>query len=301
MTAAIIGLLGVVVGALLSGVASDLLERRKRRATALAAARAIATELRVAHAKFESATKPVRSPSWWVGIPVTTAWQGQLSLLAAKAPNKVVDETARAYAQIESWIGERDAANAAGATAPSDQQRTELNALLGNLETAIVLLDCFVSSPPGKRRREVIRIAISAAVVLTVFAFLTMLFLPRADVTASTVAAAVERLEGPSSFVECDRAGSHWDCDVTHLSRPRRLCGVTADMAEVAALTSVVRESNCGSRAPPVHETVDKIGNELAVHATPGSAERSAIGALRLTPESKDNLFLRVWRALWDE
>src|ERR1035441_6583254 len=106
-----------------------------------------------------------------------------------------------------------------------------------------------------------------------------MLFLPRADVNASTVAAGVERLEGPSSFAECDRAGSHWDCAVTQLTRPRRLCGVNANVAEVATLKPIARTSTCGARAPPVHETVDKIGNELAVHATPGSAERSAIGA----------------------
>jgi xanthosine utilization system XapX-like protein len=62
MTAAIIGLVGVVIGTLLSGVASDILQRRKQRAAALAAARAIATELRVAHAKLGSATKPARSP-----------------------------------------------------------------------------------------------------------------------------------------------------------------------------------------------------------------------------------------------
>jgi hypothetical protein len=141
MTVALIGLVGVVIGALLSGVISDLLDRRKQRTAALSAARAIVTELRVARAKLGSVTMPVRTPSWWVGTPVLTAWQGQLSLLAARAPAWVVDATANAYAKIESWVGEREEARIAGAKQPTEEQKQEIVKLLGELENAIAGLE----------------------------------------------------------------------------------------------------------------------------------------------------------------
>jgi hypothetical protein len=301
MTAAIIGLVGVLIGAVLGGITSDLLERRKQRASALAAARAIATELRVAYAKLESATLPVQSPGWWVGTPVTTAWQSQLSLIAAKAPGEVIDEAAKAYAQIDSWIAERESAREAGIGQPSAEQHAELKRLLGKLQTAITLLDRFVREPPGKKRREGVRIAIAATTTLAALAVLTMLFLPRADVTAGTVAASVERLEGPNSFAECDRVGSHWNCEVTPLAAPRRSCGASAATSDVAAVRAVALVPTCGARGPPVSETVDKVGSQLIVHAGPSGAERSLIDSLRPTPEPSDNWFLRAWRALWDE
>jgi hypothetical protein len=37
------------------------------------------------------------------------------------------------------------------------------------------------------------------------------------------------------------------------------------------------------------------------VHATTGSAERAAIGAIRMMPEANDNWLIRAWRAIWDE
>lgn len=125
VTVAVVGLIGVIVGTLLGGVASDIVERRKRRAAGRAAARVIAAELDIVANKLNSAaapaeqsrttarvdaggTTPVEEPGWWIGVPPTRAWEAHFDALASICPAELLKEVAAAYAQIESWKVERD-------------------------------------------------------------------------------------------------------------------------------------------------------------------------------------------------
>jgi hypothetical protein len=66
MTAAVLGLIGVAIGALLAGVVSYVVERKKERTRARVAARLIALELRVASRRILGAVAS-NPRAWWAG------------------------------------------------------------------------------------------------------------------------------------------------------------------------------------------------------------------------------------------
>lgn len=300
MGAAAIGFVGVVIGALLSALLSELVEKRKQRSYARAAAAAMTRELGVAVAKLSS-SKEVRAPGWWVGTPVTSVWRDQAQVLAALAPSAVFDDVAHGYAAIESWIGERERARAADVAQPSADQLAELAESIKVIETAKARLETFVDQTPGHQRRTGIRSAIVVAMLGSIIAVGFMLFLPRSDVTASTVAAAVENVEGSNALAECHSVAADWSCTVYKLTEPLSDCRREAAPMETAATTDVAT-GGCNTRGPPVQDAVAIVGDELLVHATPGAAERKALPrSITREPKPTDSWWDRFLDALFGE
>jgi hypothetical protein len=97
MTAALIGLIGVVAGALLAGLANYEVERRKRLDAARAAGLLIADELQVAVRRLKSAT----ADEWWAGELPTEAWKTNLKDLVHVLPDSVREDLRDAYNIIE--------------------------------------------------------------------------------------------------------------------------------------------------------------------------------------------------------
>lgn len=77
MTGALIGLIGVVVGALLGGLLTFGVEASKRRKTAYAAGSLIATELTVVINRMKSAIPESGAPQRWTGDLPTKAWDAR--------------------------------------------------------------------------------------------------------------------------------------------------------------------------------------------------------------------------------
>jgi hypothetical protein len=298
---AAIGFLGVVVGALLAGVLTDVIERRNQRRASQAAATALIRELGVASAKLESATKAVATPGWWVGTPVTSVWRTQAAALASTASEKVFNDVAHAYAEIETWAGEREKAGDRG-TPPSHEQISEIKASLEQIATAKASVEGFIDSPPGYERRKRAQLGTVVVVLAATAAFVVMLLLPRTNVNAATVASAVESVEGRMTLAECDRASDHWVCTVDPLAQPLNECASGAvRQGAVAALGSFV-PTGCDTRGPPAQDTVDVVGNSLLIYTTPGAAERGALGSAVKRMSKPTNSWLdRVLNALFGE
>jgi len=101
MTAAVFGLIGVVVGALVNGVVSGVLSRRAERSASRSAARLVLSEL----TRFY--TLAVESGQWAVeNLPqlrdvAPRVWQSQRDMLARSLPIEQWDAVAGAYARID--------------------------------------------------------------------------------------------------------------------------------------------------------------------------------------------------------
>jgi hypothetical protein len=99
MTTAIFGLVGVVVGALVTGVVSWLLERRKEKAEAVAAARLLKPEVTAAVADVTSTLDEGRwpiayRPMW------RESWATYRQALVVAMQQRGFDEVATAYARM---------------------------------------------------------------------------------------------------------------------------------------------------------------------------------------------------------
>jgi len=98
MNAALIGLLGVVAGALLGGVVNQEVERRRRRARAGVAGRLIALELGVAARRIRSAQQ---SGQWWTGSLPSAEWDKHREDLALDMDPAVLDRLYDGYVIID--------------------------------------------------------------------------------------------------------------------------------------------------------------------------------------------------------
>lgn len=96
MTAALIGLIGVIAGALLGGLVNAWVERRRQRTAAWVAARLIAAELDVVERRVSSA---IQNKNWWPGELPTNAWKAQLANLASGPAS--LTKLVAAYEKIE--------------------------------------------------------------------------------------------------------------------------------------------------------------------------------------------------------
>lgn len=180
MAIAIVGLVGVVIGALLSGVAQDLVERRKQHVSTRAAARAIGEELTIAANKVSSATKAAEHPGWWSGTVVTRIWEDRFDALAAGISEELLAEVTRAYALIDSWNAEKAAAKQAGRTELTASEVAELTTDSKQLETTSGTLGNAMRPNPKTARqlRAVRRISAVGCGLLILVLLVSFLVIP---------------------------------------------------------------------------------------------------------------------------
>src|SRR5260370_14422937 len=100
MTEALIGLIGVVVGALFGGIVNSVNDRRKQVASGRVAARLIAEEIAQSRERLLSAKR-----NWWEGDLPTTAWQAHVGDLALgiDLTNAELKDVFTAYTLIDRW------------------------------------------------------------------------------------------------------------------------------------------------------------------------------------------------------
>jgi hypothetical protein len=100
MTAAIFGLIGVVVGAALTGAVNWLLERRRERAEAQAAARLLKSEVEAA---ISDVASTLAEGMWPISYQPTwrQSWSSYRRPLAARMDPEAFEAAAKAYARMD--------------------------------------------------------------------------------------------------------------------------------------------------------------------------------------------------------
>jgi len=220
MTTAVIGVIGLITGALITGWLDYRARLAARRARARVAGNLIATELGLAIKRFDLAEDKHR---WWGPDFPSERWKANADALAADVPRTLIDELATAYAVLEGWNLERAEG---GDPAPTSTQLGEIKTNKTELSSLESRLRSEVRRPLLARVRPPIRIAaVAIAAALVVTPFLVAGFVQRPVLTDATIAAALqEEIPGPE-LVDCSNAADRWQCDVTTVGRS---CGLEA-------------------------------------------------------------------------
>jgi hypothetical protein len=103
MTAAWIGLTGVIAGAVLAGFVNLWLERQKERSLAIAAGSVVSNELGVAKRRIESG---LATKTWWTSPLPTEAWDSYAKEIAIRIRPNLLQRLSTAYADIKLWESE---------------------------------------------------------------------------------------------------------------------------------------------------------------------------------------------------
>jgi hypothetical protein len=242
MTAAVIGVIGLIAGALITGLLDYRAARSNRRTRARVAGNLIATELELAIKRLDLARDKNR---WWGQDFPSERWKANADALAVDVRRTLIDELAEAYAMLESWNLERaegrDPVPNATQIKEIKDHRTRLNALKCRLRSE-------VRAPLSARVYKPIRftaVAIAAVVVAT--PFLIAGFVQRPVLTDATIAAALqEKIAGPE-LVNCSDTTDRWVCDVTDSSpRCRVEVGRSAAVARTVYATYAAKGAGAG-------------------------------------------------------
>lgn len=274
MTAAIIGFIGVIAGSLITAWFDRRAERSRRRAEARVASQLIASEIANAVIEIESA---LEGETWWSGELPTKQWKDNAAALAAVANPELIAVLADVYLQIEAW--ERTRVEEGPELSPAS--RTELEGHQKELEFFAEKTRNAVgwepTNPIVKRILPVAKraagIVVALAVVLGAVALVYAAFVPREEVTDSSIAAALEReLPGDGEIASCSHRADRWLCNVSY---PNRTSACQANRSNLRPVALPVEWSTAGDRPCPRAKTANPptsfqvaIGDERPV-ATP--------------------------------
>lgn len=229
MTAALIGLVGALLAAALTGLIASEHERRRHTKLANDAGRLIVDELD--HAE-QSMLMTVEKGTWWPTALPTGRWESRASDLAGVIDDELRKKLNRAYwiVGLRNRLLERARSVAKEKKVEEtvvDEEKDELAAdarTIGNArrELAEVLrtgLKASRSKAAQRARSIFLPVVIVLGVLLT-----ALLFIPFANVTPGTVAAELEQDLGPEILVECDPADEDWTCTLHKLDQVRANC-----------------------------------------------------------------------------
>jgi hypothetical protein len=234
MAAALIGVIGVILGALITALLNFRAEANKRRGEARVAASLIAREIDVAGIRMGAY---VTAKKWGTDKISTEQWRKNGSALAAELPGATLERVLNAYALIESWESKRT--RCAGQPVAErdieklDQDQKSLSTFSADLKGAI--------PRPALARASGLVWALGLFSLLVVgVVFAIALFVPRAEMTDSSIAAALESKLHNETFVSCSHSADRWHCDVGY---PQKGCRVAESLRNPTALLVVQRES----------------------------------------------------------
>jgi ABC-type lipoprotein release transport system permease subunit len=156
VTSAVIGLLGVVLGVVLTGAVAYWIEARRRGKAAEVSARLIGDDFAYAKAAVEG----MLGAEMWVGDPVTEfipieQWRAERASLAAKATYQdwfEVATTARALALVAGFHNRRVASNTLSAPL-TKEERDSLELAQRRLSVATPILHKYGGKAPTKEPR----------------------------------------------------------------------------------------------------------------------------------------------------
>jgi hypothetical protein len=286
MTAAVIGVIGVVAGALLGGLLNYQAERSRRRALACVAGNLIAAELNLAAKRVEGV---IQGEGWApVDFP-TQVWKENAGALAMEVTPALIDELASAYALLELWDCEKNEGN--DLSAEKIDEITGEPKLFKSLATRVQA----ASRGSGARFGRPIRVLVGAvALVAVTVAFLAVLFVPRTETTDATIANALQEQLSGATTVDCSKAEGRWHCDVSYSRQPTGNCPSAATslgglgQAEVKLVSSQSGCSLPGVATEPSSYDVAEGSDGPVATPSPGQIERSIHrAAIQLDPPEK--------------
>lgn len=272
MTAAVIGFIGVVAGALLTAWFSRRAEKAKRRGEACVAATQIARELENVVLEIESA---IKAPGWWSGRLSTDKWKAHGAALANEIDEDLFERLTIAYDQIEAWEREKEKPEKPflAYRGELEKNREQFKELAGRLGGA-------VKHSIGEKVAKPIAVA-SGLIGLALVGLLSYAaVVPRIEMTDSSIAAALEReLPGERDVVGCSHSADRWNCEAGYLEAPGSGCRA-ADRSFQPVSLLVQRPAgagkSCGRRgARPPEDYVVRPGDEYPI------ANRSAADIAR--------------------
>ena len=241
MSSALIGLLGVILGAGLTTYLTTLNERHIRARAALGAGRLLASELRNVQSRLGVAVDTEK----WFTIPLPTAtWTALQVSVSAELPFELVDDLSKTAETVlilnrAAGLDVPERGLSGGGLPPRsltddevaflEEQRERVGWLIQELEAELSKLD--VKPRPSSHdpkamplwRRTGLTLAshrnraIAYVAALGLIAAATYAFIPRPNPTSESVAQALVEQLGPEFVVDCDSAGGDWVCHVAQL------------------------------------------------------------------------------------
>jgi hypothetical protein len=296
MSQALIGLIGVIAGALLGGLVSLWVDRSKRRRAAVAAGLLVANELGDARGKVEIArteserlAKERKAPTWWLGELPTRIWMLRATDLALGNLNQsILTKIGLQYTNIVSLNAQRSLQ-----LTPDEKTLKEFADEVTAIDTVKTLLlgDIDRIGKPSPFAKFVC----TALAVVAVIVLALVVLVPHVDVNSMTVASALEAPLGDSVFVRCNPDGDNWSCMAYPLPEARSSCGLTSLSGSPSvvlprpfALLAASNTATCDHTGPPSRFEVSDDSKELvASMVLVGSAERGGNRRFILEPEPK--------------
>jgi hypothetical protein len=285
---AVIGVIGVVVGALVAGLLSARAEREKARGRSRVAGSLIASELETSRVRLKGAHEDGR---WWSAELSTRSWQEQGGALAEEAGGDLIDALVAAYDVLESWDDDRR--RCADITPLLDDLKTQVDGLPN-----LIRRTKEVGRPPiGARLKPPLRLLGFVALAVSLVALAIAAFAPRPELTDASIAGALQDQLVRGALVDCSKAEDRWHCDVSY---PRAVgrCNRQAmyrspTAAELVALEST-HECPVGRAGKELSYDVGTGADGPVATASQGQRERQRQAAryLSLSPP-ETNLFTR--------
>jgi len=321
MTAAMVGLLGVIAGALLGGVVKSRADRRLRRVEVVATARIMAIELRSTALMLRTAGT---SGEWWVGDLAVGLWDAKSLAVAYDLDESSLADVENSYALLRNLnASRRSITEAEKQRKPTEDTKSGLGTYATMVDKAASVLDKEACGLRSKRRNERlwIRGGLAGVVVLAlVVAGWLVLVQTVPDRSEPAVSHALETALGTGYLADCDGAGNDWACQVfatapgcaleltpTAFTPAPETTGRQMQVAVVshlpvvggATVVSLATQDRCLVVGAPTTADVSDAGAGLlsAEWQLPGAAERAARVVLQFEghTESRWDMF---WKRL---
>jgi hypothetical protein len=268
VSVALVGLVGVIAGALLGGLMSFRLERSKQLMAARVARSLIVAELEGATIRMTSA---VTTGKWFSLKLPTETWREMAGALSPAIDDDLGQRLSDAYGQIEVWNAEKTFGVIAG------QQRDELKADRDSLQKYSKQLREATLKPRGLQLQKPARIGVLVAAVAVATALSMTALAPRPNLTDETVAAALQAKLGEKAMVACVERDGGWSCEASAVREPQRTCpshvAARSRGAARSELASFVKVSRCSK--VPVEYVVAEGAEDLVATQSPSEVERA--------------------------
>jgi hypothetical protein len=318
MTAALVGLLGVIAGALLGGVVKSKADRRLRRVEVVATARIMAIELRSTAFTLRTV---VTSGEWWVGELPVRLWDARSLAVAYDLDEPKLGEVENTYRLLRNLNASTRSIRQAGYPRElTEKTKSRLSDCATKAEDAASVLNRGQSDLLSKRQHERLRmnVGLIVAAILALVVAGSLLFQTVPDRSEPAVSHALETALGTGYLADCDAAGNDWACQVlatapgcpleltptaftpTPETTGRHIQGaVVSDLPVLrgATFVSFATQDRCLVVGAPTTADVSDAGADLlnGEGQLPGAAEHAARFAWQFEgpTESRWNMFLK--------
>lgn len=311
MTAALIGVLGIIVGTLLGGFISLYIARRRKREQALIASRLIRNELESAEIDLTAAARAVE---WWESPLPDGVWsKSRWDLIAELDEKKEIDKNARdaveaAYMIVNSLNGSK----AAG----GNPDPGEWNKNVPYLTRGITSIETWQQDQKKRQdhrrlqyRTFVLAPLVSVAMFAVVLAGIALI-VSRPNINQTTVSSALQSELGPDALVVCAPRSGDWLCTDNQLSAPRSSC-LTSQVTSSPSRAYIGRVTVIEAvLVPSCHDTQDTTRYTAAVtdgkvvaEQTPGEIARQIIRERYpltvVAPEPENRAIVKAWQSIF--